>query len=101
MSYYRKFSFVNYSTLGSNCLNKTIAATSNTKFLLPLNNYYYEKNPKYNLNFKTEQQNEDIYSEFNVNDNQNAYDIENKYKKNNQRKIEDLKTFHKGGCTSC
>ena len=53
MSYYRKYSFANYSTLGTNCLNKTIAATSNTKFLSPLDNDYYRKQPTYNLNFKT------------------------------------------------
>ena len=63
---YTKSSFYNYSTLGTNCLPKTIAVTSNTKFLSPLDSYYYKNDPIYNLNFKTEQDNEHIYSEFNV-----------------------------------
>ena len=97
MSYYRKYSFANYSTLGTNCLNKTIAATSNTKFLSPLDNDYYTKQPVYNLNFKTEQQNEDIYSEFNVEDNNSADEVEERQKK---KKIENIKTFRKE-CSSC
>ena len=97
MSYYRKYSFANYSTLGTNCLKKTIAATSNTKFLLPLNNDYYIKESQYDLNFKTEKQNEDIYSEFNVDDNETADDFENI---NKNKKIEKLKTFT-NGCSSC
>lgn len=32
-----------YSTLGNNCIPQTIALTSNTKFLSPLNKIYNEK----------------------------------------------------------
>lgn len=37
MSYYR---------LGNNCMQSTIAITSNQKFLLPLDNVYYKKYTK-------------------------------------------------------
>ena len=100
MSYYRKS--YNYSTLGTNCLRKTIAENSNTKFLLPLNNYYYNKHQNYNLNYKTEKENEDIYSEFNVNGIQNEYEIKDEIEqeKNQKNRIENIKTFPKQ-CSTC
>ena len=44
MSHYHEYNHnYCYSTVGNNCIPQTIALTSNTKFLSPLNKIYNEK----------------------------------------------------------